>query len=56
MRKYAVVLVDVEGDQTTDGRDAVQRDTIEGVQEEPLVFYMKRLVKYPSSSRERSRF
>ena len=33
MRKYAVVLVDVEGDQTTDGRDAVQR-----VKEEPLMF------------------
>jgi len=33
MRKHAVVFVDVERDQSTDGRDAVQR-----VKEEPLVF------------------
>jgi hypothetical protein len=33
MRKHAIVLVDVEGDQSSDGADAVQR-----VEEEPLMF------------------
>jgi hypothetical protein len=33
MRQHAVVFVDVERDQSTDGRDAVQR-----VEEQPLMF------------------
>jgi len=33
MRKHAIMFVDIERNQSTD-----RRDTIEGVQEEPLVF------------------
>jgi hypothetical protein len=43
MRKHAIVFVDVEPYQSTDGGDAVQR-----VEEEPLMFFMKRPVKLPT--------
>jgi hypothetical protein len=43
MWQYVVVFVDVERHQPTDGRDALER-----VEEEPLMFFMKRPVKLPT--------
>ena len=47
MRKHAIVFVDVERDQSTDGRDAVQR-----VEEEPLMFFYEAACQVIHAARE----